>query len=251
MINREDRGSVAVVRLAHGKVSALDAALVERLITELDSIRTDTSRALVLTGTGSAFCAGVDLFQVLEGGGAYVRRFLPRLDALLTSLVGFPKPVVAAINGHAIAGGAIIAAACDHRVMAEGKGRIGIPELAVGVPFPPLALEIVASRVAVTAFRGLVYTGRTVLVDEAVEVGLVDEACDPGHLAERAWEIAEQLASIPPASFALAKRAFAAPILDRAKAMAAVDAAVADAWSEPETMTAIRSYLGRTIARKA
>lgn len=251
MIIREDRGSVAVVRLAHGKVSALDAPLVERLIDELDAVRKDESRAaVVLTGTGSAFSAGIDLFQMLDGGAGYVKTFLPRLDTLLAALVGFPKPAVAAINGHAVGAGAIIAAACDHRVMAEGTGRIGLPELTVGVPFPALALEIMASRVAATALRGLVFTGRTVLVDEAVEVGLADEGCDPAYLAERAWEIAEQLASIPPRTFALAKRAFAAPLLDRVKAMAALDAAVLAAWTEPETLTAVRAYLGRTMPKE-
>ncbi|MGE3188523.1 MAG: enoyl-CoA hydratase/isomerase family protein [Vicinamibacterales bacterium] len=250
MINREDRGNVAVVRMAHGKVSALDQALAERLVGELETIRKSNAGAVVLTGTGSAFSAGVDLFQVVDGGSAYVRRFLPQLDALLRALLTYPKPVVAAINGHAIAGGCIMAAACDHRVMAEGAGRIGVPELAVGVPFPTLALEIVAARVAVPALRGLIYTGRTVHVDEAVEIGLVDEAAEPEHLDDRAWEVAVQLATIPAKSFELTKKAFAGPILERVKGMAAIDAAVAEAWSAPETTEAIRTYLGKTIGKK-
>ena len=66
--------------------------------------------------------------------------------------------MVAAINGHAIAGGCILAAACDHRIMVEGNGRIGIPELAVGVPFPALPLQIMAARLADGALRDLVFT---------------------------------------------------------------------------------------------
>ncbi|MGE3275986.1 MAG: enoyl-CoA hydratase/isomerase family protein [Vicinamibacterales bacterium] len=251
MINRDDRGNVAVVRMAHGKVSALDQALAERLVSELEALKkSSTVSAVVLTGTGSAFSAGVDLFQVLDGGAPYVKRFLPHLDALLRLVLTYPKPVVAAVNGHAIAGGCIIVAACDHRVMAEGTGRIGIPELAVGVPFPTLALEIIAARVAVPALRGLVYTGRTVHVDEAIEIGLVDEAAEAEHLLDRAWEVATQLATIPARSFELTKRTFAAPVLERVKSMAAVDAAVVEAWSAPATHEAIQAYLGRTLGKK-
>jgi len=250
VINREDRGNVAVVRMAHGKVSALDQALAERLVSELETIRKSSVGAVVLTGTGSAFSAGVDLFQVLDGGNAYVRRFLPQFDTLLRTLLTYPKPIVAAVNGHAIAGGCIMVAACDHRVMADGEGRIGVPELAVGVPFPTLALEIVAARVAVPALRGLIYTGRTVHVDEAVEIGLVDESAEPEHLDDRAWEVAVQLATIPAKSFELTKRAFSSPILDRVKTMGAVDVAVTEAWSAPETQDAIRAYLGKTVGKK-
>src|SRR5206468_1035318 len=77
--------------------------------------------AIVITGTGSIFSAGVDLYRVLEGKRAYLEQFLPALDAALESLFDFPKPAVAAVNGHAIAGGAVIALACDHRILVRGK----------------------------------------------------------------------------------------------------------------------------------
>ena len=97
-------------------------------------------KAVIVTGSGSSFSAGVDLFRVIKDGPEYGRRFLPVLDDFLRAALTLPKPMVAAINGHAIAGGCILAAACDHRIMTEGNGRIGIPELAVGVPFPALPL---------------------------------------------------------------------------------------------------------------
>ena len=104
----------------------------------------------------------------------------------------FPKPMVAAINGHAIAGGCILAAACDHRIMVEGNGRIGIPELAVGVPFPALPLQIMSARLADGALRDLVFTGRTVQIDEAMALGLIDEKCPAGMLLDRAQEVARE-----------------------------------------------------------
>src|SRR5439155_1274578 len=95
---------------------------------------------LVLVGTGSAFSAGVDLFRILDGGDDYVARFIPALSGAFDDLFAYRRPVVAAVNGHAIAGGCVIAACADYRLMAEGRGRIGVPEQLVGVAFPAIAL---------------------------------------------------------------------------------------------------------------
>ncbi len=249
MIRREDSGHVAVMRLAHGKVSALDAEFCEAMVAEIGEIASGSPKALVITGTGSVFSAGVDLFKVLDGGPQYLPRFLPLMKALLHSLLTFPKPAVAAVNGHAIAGGCIMAAACDHRIMANGDGRIGLPELAVGVPFPTLPFEIVGARVHPTAFRDLVYSGRTVPPSEALALGLVDEIAEPDALLTRALEKAEQLARIPAITFALTKRTLTAPLLERVRADLALDAQAQEAWASPEIQAHIRAYLEKTLRR--
>ena len=251
MFVREDSGNVAVVRLSHGKVSALDAELCDALVDEIASIAAGPPTALVITGTGAAFSAGVDLFRVLDGGASYLARFLPSLEAFLQTLLTFPKPAVAAVNGHAIAGGCIIASACDHRVMADGPGRIGIPELSVGVPFPALPLEIVGARVPAAALRQLVLTGRTVKAGEALALGLADEVVEPEALVPRACEVADQLARIPAASFALTKRAFCDPLLERVRAASDRDAEVAVAWASPAVHARIREYIEATFHRSA
>lgn len=250
MIVREDRGSVAVIRLAHGKVSALDVEICDAIVDELERVRESQASALVLTGTGSTFSAGVDLFRVAAGGEAYVREFLPRMDALFRAALMFPKRVVVAINGHAIAGGCILAAACDWRVMARGNARIGVPELLVGVPFPALPLAIVSARVTPAALRMLVYTGSTVLAEDALDEGLVDEIGDADSLVPQACAVAEQLAAIPAVSFTLTKRALVQPVLDQVAALADVDREVARAWSDPAIHQAIAAYLERTVRRK-
>ena len=144
------------MRLAHGKVSAIDLELLECVVDRLDQIEESSARAIVLAGTGSSFSAGVDLFRVLDGGPDYLNRFLPALSRALVRLFTFPRPVVAAINGHAIAGGCILASACDYRLMALGKGKIGVPELVVGVPFPMIALEILRDLVPDRRFQEVV-----------------------------------------------------------------------------------------------
>src|SRR5690242_3218815 len=203
MIEQRDIDGIRVLKLAHGKVSALDLELCEAFVAEMKAAMEPAVKAVIVTGTGSSFSAGVDLFRLIKEGSGYARRFVPALDALLNAAFTFPKPVVAAINGHAIAGGCILAACCDHRIMTEGAGRIGIPELLVGVPFPALPLQIMAARLSDSALRDLVYTGRTVQIDEAKALGLIDEKCPAGMLMDRATEVAQKMASIPAAAFAL------------------------------------------------
>ena len=136
-----DDGDVAVLRMQDGKVQALDLELVEALAATLDELAAADPAAVVLTGSGSSFSAGVDLFRVVEGGRDYIEPFLVGLDRCLRGLFTFPRPVVAAINGHAIAGGMVLACACDERLLARGNARLAIPELLVGVAFPAAALR--------------------------------------------------------------------------------------------------------------
>jgi enoyl-CoA hydratase len=250
MIERKDTNGIRVLKLAHGKVSAIDIELGEAVIAELQAAMDPAVKAVILTGSGSSFSAGVDLFRVLKDGPDYGRRFLPVLDEFLRLTLTFPKPIVAAVNGHAIAGGCILAAACDHRIMTEGNGRIGIPELAVGVPFPALPLQIMAARVPDGHLRDLVFTGRTVQIDEAKALGLIDEKCPAGMLMDRATEVAEKLAAIPAGAFALTKEVFYAPILARTQQLADLNARVVDAWLQQHTYDTIRAYLEKTVGKK-
>ena len=119
MLDVEQRSGVAVVRLRHGKVNALDLELLRALTGAMGDV--DESAAMVLTGTGTVFSAGVDLQRIVAGGPSYVQQFLPALSAAFMAIFDRPGPVLAAINGHAIAGGCVIAAACDVRVMSQGK----------------------------------------------------------------------------------------------------------------------------------
>src|SRR5213079_1582535 len=123
-----------------------------------------------------------------------IARFWPALRDLLETIFVFPRPVVAAANGHAIAGGCLIVASCDYRLMSGGK--IGVPELLVGVPFPTVIMEIlkfVAGRDA----QYLAYSGVTLGAEEARGKGLIDEAVDADRLVGRAREVAERFAAIP------------------------------------------------------
>lgn len=249
MIQRDDRDGIRILRLAHGKVSAMDIELGEALMQEMADAAAAPVKAVIVTGTGTSFSAGVDLFRVIDGGPEYGHRFLPVLDGLLRAALTLPKPLVAGVNGHAIAGGCILAACCDHRIMVEGSGRIGIPELGVGVPFPVLPLHIMAARVGDAVLRDLVFTARTVQIDEAKSLGLIDEKCPSGMLLDRALEVAQRLAAIPAGAFALTKEALYSPILQRTAQLADLNERVVAAWKQPHTYDTIRAYLDRTIRK--
>jgi enoyl-CoA hydratase len=242
-------GSVAALRMMHGKANALDLEFSEALTAQLDDCLQSDARALVLTGDGRMFSAGVDLLRVMNGGAAYVRTFLPSVNKMFDTLFTFPKPVVAAVNGHAIAGGCVMACAADYRMMAREPGRIGIPELLVGVPFPVVPLEIMRFAAPRQYLQTMAYRGLTLTAESALQHGLVDAVVDAERLLDEAVAMAESLAAIPSAAFSLTKRQVREPTRRRIRAGAAVDADVQDAWASPETLHAIREYVARTLKR--
>jgi enoyl-CoA hydratase len=249
MIERTLHEGILTLRLAHGKASALDVELLDALVRELDEAAAEV-RALILTGTGSIFSAGVDLFRLTREGADYVRHFLGKLDGFVRRLFAFPRPVVAAANGHAIAGGCVIVLACDARLMAQGDGRIGVPELLVGVPFPAAALEVVRFAVPPNQVQSLIYTGRTMPPQDALAAGLLDEVVASAQLMARAQEVARQFARIPPEVYRLTKQSLRAESLERIERASELhDRAVLEVWTAAETHTHIREYLQRTLRK--
>ncbi len=240
MIEREQNAGILTLRLAHGKASAMDVELCQALIDELQNAERSDARAVILTGTGSIFSAGVDLYRMTNGGAEYVDRFFPALRDSLHALFTFPKPIVAAVNGHAIAGGCLLAAACDYRLMSAG--RIGVPELLVGVPFPAIAVEILKYACGRDA-QSLVYSGRTVTPDDAKLAGLVDEIVAPDFLLTRADVIARELAAIDGRNFAITKK--------QLRGIDVSDTEVVKMWSAPEVHDHIREYLAKTVGKKS
>ncbi|HKN08949.1 MAG TPA: enoyl-CoA hydratase/isomerase family protein [Pseudomonadota bacterium] len=153
MIEISEQDGVTIVRMAHGKANVMNMDFCEFLTARFVELNASPTGAIVLTGRDGIFSAGVDLLRLLDGGVPYIRKFLPVLSTTLATIFSCPKPVVAAINGHAIAGGCVLACAADKRLMAHATGRIGVTELLVGVPFPAAAMEIMRCAVAPAAFR--------------------------------------------------------------------------------------------------
>ncbi len=155
MIDVKMQDGIAVMTLTHGKANTLDTEFCEAVAARFRALASSDAKAVVVTGQGSIFSAGVNLVRLGEGGEGYIRQFLPALHKLYDAVFFHPKPVVAAVNGHAIAGGAVLACCGDCRIMARGNGRIGVTELLVGVPFPALAFEIVRFAVPPALSAGI------------------------------------------------------------------------------------------------
>jgi len=250
MIDLAHRGAVAVLTLQHGKANAMDGVFCADLIKRLDELRASSTRAIIVTGQGNIFSAGVDLVRALEGGPDYFRHFLPPLRRAFEAVFFYEKPVIAAVNGHAIAGGCVLTCAADRRLMAQGSGRIGVTELLVGVPFPVIALEIMRFAAAPQQFERIVYSGATFAPEAAVGLGLVDEVVPADVLIDRAVAAGEALAALGPQAFALTKRQMREPVCERlAKDGPRFDPAVDEIWYAPETAARIRDYVSRTFKK--
>jgi enoyl-CoA hydratase len=241
---------IDVLTMQHGKANALDIEFCEALAARFTAARLTDTKAIVLTGTGRIFSAGVDLKRVSAGGAAYVREFLPYLHRLYEAVFFHPKSVIAAINGHAVAGGCVLAACADRRIMARDVGRIGVTELLVGVPFPALAFEILRSAVPAAHLAEFVYSGATYACNTALDRGWVDELAEPAELLEDALAAAQALAGISPAAFAQTKAQMRAPVAERFAVSGAVtDKAVTEIWCAPETLARVRDYVARTLTK--
>jgi enoyl-CoA hydratase len=248
VIEETQIGHIAIFRLVHGKANALDIELCGAIARLFADHQGSSSGAVVLTGRGQIFSAGVDLFRLLDGGPSYVREFLPALRGAIEAVFFHPKPVVVALNGHAIAGGCVLACAGDKRLMAREAGRIGVTELRVGVPFPAVAFEVMRFIAPAQSFHEMIYSGATYTPDMAAVLGLVDHVTTSDALLDKAIESAEVLARLRPEAFALTKRQSRAQVRDFLHRVgASLDLSVDALWAAPETPAMVRNYVGRTL----
>ena len=249
MIDVTFDGGIATIVMSHGKANALDIEFCQAMTALFGELRTKADIAAVVligqdTGKAKMFCAGVDLKQLSAGGADYVTRFLPTLHALYEAVFFFPKPVIAAINGHAIAGGAVLAACADRRVMASEAGKIGITELRVGVPLPALAFEIVRFAVPPRYLSEFALGAGTYATADALQKGWVDEVVDGWELVPRAMRLAKLHAATSPEAFAQTKAQIRQPVADAFAAHGiATDERVSEIWCADQTHKYIRQYV--------
>lgn len=245
----EHHDGCAVVRMEAGKVNAMDLALCEDLTAVFAALPGEGARAVVLTGNGRAFSAGVDLPAIVHGGSDHARAFVAALARCFETVLRCPLPVVAAVDGHAIAGGCVLACAADHRVAVDSSSaRIGLTELAVGVPFPTSAVEILRWRLGDPLLGRRVLLADTVPSTEAVAARLADELAPADQLLARALVVARSLATVPAPSYALTKAQLQADVRDRIDARrAAWEPQVADLWGSGPVLDAMEQFVQRTL----
>lgn len=244
MIDVVRHGKVALVTLRRPPANAMNIELTEEIASLFQGLRQDGSlRSVVLTGHGKSFCAGVDLKVVPDFDQSDQRRMVNALNRAFHGVYTCPVPVVGAINGHAIAGGLVLALCCDWRIAAKTPFLVGLTEVRVGVPYPVAAMEVARHELRPDVARRLVLFGQNMASTAAVDAGVFDEAVDADALLQRALAKAEEFAALPQSAFARTKRQL------RRAAVQAIETAIAgaepllDNWLSRETRAAAASVL--------
>jgi enoyl-CoA hydratase len=242
----ESSGNVAVLPMRAGKANAIGSAFLDRLSAQLDAVEASGAAALVLTGEGRAFSAGLDLPEIATLDRGALERFIRRFSELMLRVFALPVPVVAAINGHAIAGGCVLAMQADVRLAAEGDYRIGLNEVAIGLGLPAVVLETLRCQVSPGSLGPVALEGRLLLPEEARALGLVEAVLPPAALLERARGRAAELAALPRPAFRDVKQALRGPV---AAAVRRVEREDARRWVETAFTPAARERLAEVVAR--
>ncbi len=237
-------GTTAVLALASDKVNALDREVLGEISTFVDYCEREPGvAALVLTGEGSVFSAGLNVNEVLSNATSYTDDLLEALNDALVRLFRCPKPTVVAINGAAIAGGCILAAAFDKRLIAE-EARIGVTELKVGVSFPIVAIELL-KHVCGPHAEQLIFDAGLLNAEAACRSGIAQQSFPRDELQAAALAAAEQLSSLDARAYALAKastRRLALAAMEDAGARE-IDRDVRNQWKDDQTRTNLEQLL--------
>jgi enoyl-CoA hydratase len=235
---------VALLRMKAGKANAMGDAFLARMSALLDELALREPRALVITGDGRIFCAGLDLPSLLERDAQQMARFIESFSVLMLRLFELPFPVVAAIDGHAVAGGCVLALQADVRIMSAGT--IGLNEVRIGVGLPAVVLETLRMQVPPQSLRPIALEGTLFDPEGAVRIGLVDEAVSPAQLLPRALEKARELGALPKSAFRRIKRSLRAPVAEAARRAGVSDRDLwAAGFASPEAQAHVRAVVER------
>ncbi|MSR46382.1 MAG: enoyl-CoA hydratase/isomerase family protein [Planctomycetes bacterium] len=225
---------LAVLRLARGKGNSLSPAFVEELLDVLRTSAVADANGLLITGDGRFFSTGLDLLALEKLDRAGMLLFLDRLQGLLAQLYVWPRPVVAALNGHAVAGGCLLAMCADWRVLAKGEARVGLTESTLGLPLPQAGLEITRAQLTPAAWAQVVYGGQTHVGEQALSLGLADELAEPDKVIDIALDRLRQWARNPPVALHFNKAAARDPVLLRIRNQHdSLQEAWVDLWFSP------------------
>jgi len=236
--------AVAEIRMDRPPANALNRELLAALDAALRQVLDEGARAVILAGRPGMFSGGLDVPEMLGLDRPGVEAVWQSFFDLTRRLASSPVPVIAALSGHAPAGGAVLALHCDYRIAAQGKFRMGLNEVQVGLPVPStilLALELVVGpRVA----QRLATRGEMLAMPEALGLGLVDELVEPESLLPTAIARANELLALPTVAMNITRLAAKARLLD-AQAASLDVAAATHWWFSPETQTEMRKLVAR------
>ena len=217
-IELQQSNGIATLTLRRGKVNAINGIVVEQLRESLERLEQDpNARVVVLTGAGPFFSFGFDIPEFLSFSREQFGEFLTGFTDLYTYAFLYPKPIVAALNGHTIAGGCMLALACDYRIMARGKAKIALNEMSFGSSVFAGSVEMLRFWVGGANATSILVSGGMYAADGALSLGLVHEATTEDELVNRAGQVASELASKYPPAYASIKSLLRSSIVNEMK----------------------------------
>jgi enoyl-CoA hydratase len=247
-VTRED--GLATVRLNRKHGNAINLDLVDELTSTFRKLDLDDDvRGVRLAAAGKLFSPGLDLQELIELERPDMERFLERFNACILSLYTFSKPLIAAIHGHAVAGGCVLCLTADWRVLQHEK-MIGLNEVRVGVPFPYGVAMILRESVPQRHLEEIALFGRNYRGEEAVQVGLAHEVHPPDGFDAHCLSRLEALASKDAAAFAITKRYLRATTVEHIMAdEARLESDFLDRWFSTSTRSKIQAIVGELKGR--
>jgi 3,2-trans-enoyl-CoA isomerase len=251
MLQTLDHGPVRELRLDRPPANALSPDLISALRQAVESAPGEGARALVVSGSPRMFSGGLDVPHLIQLDRPAIAATWRDFYAMMRALATCPVPLAAAVTGHAPAGGAVISLFCDYRVMSEGDFKIGLNEVPVGIPLPPVIFKAMRRVVGSRQAERLSVQGLLISGDEALRVGLVDELAAPERTVERAVEWCRSLLALPPRAMAATRdlaRADLAALF--AEETGAEIEGVLEDWFGEETQRTLRGLMEKLAKKK-
>jgi Delta3-Delta2-enoyl-CoA isomerase len=248
MILTIEHGAVRELRLNRPPVNALTPELIRMLLYSVERAPREGKRALILSGSPGIFSAGLDLPVLINLDRPAIKAVWRDFYALMNALASSSIPIAAAITGHAPAGGTVLGLFCDWRVVADGAFKIGLSEVQVGLPLPPVIFRALRRLVGAGRAERLAVSGQLVSPSDAVSIGLIDEVVPPGQTVDRAVRWCESLLGLPETAITLTrKQARADLVAEFARDLDRESSEVCASWWSQETQASLQ----HTVAQLA
>src|SRR5712671_2832117 len=244
-------GEAMLLRMRAGKANAMGPAWLQQMESLLDQAVAARARAVVITGYEGFFSAGLDLPTLDALDEQAMGSFISGFSRTMLRIFELPLPVIAAVNGHAIAGGCVLAMQADVRIGATSDFRIGTNEVQLGIGLPAVVLETMRAQLPPPSLLPVAQEGRLFSPDEALSVGLLHELVPADRLEQRALARAMELGALPGTAYATVKRGLRAPVAQRVRELQAQDASQwAETWSSDEGRERRRRAIERLTRKK-
>ncbi len=241
---------VAILRMQAGKANAMTIDFLDGLQRLMDELEASPARAAVLIGYERFFSAGLALPMLVDLDRPTMKRFIGKFADAMLRVFECGRPIVAALNGHAIAGGCVLALQCDWRVAADVEARIGLNEVQLGIGLPAIVIETLRAQVPAASMVPIALEGRLFSPREALALDLVHEVVAADSLEQHAIDRARALAAAPSAAVEQVKRALRRPAIERIEIDAEGETdRWLDTWFAPGAQTLLRETVAR-VSRK-